>query len=191
MKSTSRIGILACLSLATTACVQKMANEPRYKPLAESDFWDNGASARPIVPGTVTRGHLDADSAYYTGKIGDKYVDQFPFPITRQVMERGRARFEIYCTPCHGRLGNGDGMVVQRGFRGVPSYHEERFQRAPVGQFFDVITNGYGAMASYAARVPVADRWAIIAYIRALQYSQNAKLSDLTPAEREKVEGIQ
>ncbi len=184
-----RTGVFACLLLAT-GCVQKMANEPRYKPLAESTFWDNGTSARPLVPGTVARGHLDADAAYYAGKVEGKYVDTFPFPISQEVMERGRARFDIYCSPCHGRLGNGDGMVVERGFRGVPSYHQDRLLRAPAGHFFDVITNGYGTMASYAARVPVRDRWAIIAYIRALQYSQRAKLSDLTPEERQKLQGI-
>jgi hypothetical protein len=181
---------LSLYLVTNAACVQKMADEPRYKPLAESTFWDDGASARPLVPGTVARGHLDADTAYYTGKIGGKYVDTFPLPVTRATLERGRARFEIYCAPCHGRLGDGDGMVVERGFRGVPSYHEERFMRAPIGQFFDVIANGYGAMASYAARVPVEDRWAIIAYIRALQYSQAASLSDLKPEERRKLEGM-
>jgi hypothetical protein len=190
VKSTSSIGILACLLLSAGGCVQKMANQPRYKPLGEGDFWENGAAARPLIPGTVARGRLDADRAYYTGKTDGEYVNTFPFPITHELIERGRARFEIYCAPCHGRLGNGDGMVVERGFRGVPSYHEDRFLRAPLGQFFDVITNGYGAMASYAARVPVADRWAIIAYIRALQYSQHAQLSDLTPQEQQKLQEI-
>ena len=146
------VALVRCWQL-TTACRQDMQDQPRYKPLAESDFFSDHRSARPQVEGTVARGHLRIDEARYTGKIDGEDIDQFPIPIAKADIERGQTRFNIYCTPCHGRLGDGNGMVVLRGFRQPPSYYSDRLMNAPVGHFFDVITNGFGAMPSYASRV--------------------------------------
>ena len=130
----------------------------------------------------MARGHLDDDAAFYTGKGPDgKPLDAFPFPVTKEVIERGQERFNIYCSPCHGRLGNGDGMIVRRGFRHPPSYHIDRLRSRPNGYIYDVITNGFGAMPDYAAQIAPRDRWAIVAYIRALQLSQNATVNDVPP----------
>jgi mono/diheme cytochrome c family protein len=176
-------GALAFLTL--TACRQDMQNEPRYKPLAASDFFSDGRSARPMVEGTVARGHLRIDEARYTGKIDGEDIDQFPIPIAKADIERGQNRFNIYCTPCHGHLGDGNGMVVMRGFRQPPSYYSDRLVNAPVGHFFDVVTNGFGAMPSYASRVQSDDRWRIVAYIRALQLSESASLNEVPPDQRQ------
>jgi mono/diheme cytochrome c family protein len=164
-----------------------MHNQPRYKPLAASDFFSDHRSARPQVEGTVARGHLRIDEARYTGKIGDQDVDTFPFPITREDLDRGEQRFNIYCTPCHSRLGDGNGLVVQRGFRQAASYYSDRVMKEPVGHYFDVITNGFGAMPSYASRVTPDDRWRVIAYIRALQLSEFATVNDVPPDARDKL----
>ncbi|MFB3916867.1 MAG: cytochrome c [Terriglobales bacterium] len=158
-----------------------MQDQPKLKPLARSDFYEDGRASRPLVPGTIARGQLRADTYYYTGYMGNTVGNVMPFPITKQVLERGRERFNIYCAPCHSRTGDGNGMIVQRGYRRPPSYHTDRLRTAPLGHFFDVITNGFGAMPDYAAQVAPHDRWAIIAYIRALQLSQNAPAS-LVPA---------
>jgi mono/diheme cytochrome c family protein len=176
-------GALAFLSL--TACRQDMHNEPRYKPLAESDFFKDHRSARPMVEGTVARGHLRIDEARYTGKINGEEIDQFPIPITKEDIERGQTRFNVYCTPCHSRIGDGNGMIVLRGFRQPPSYYSDRLRNEPVGHYFDVITNGFGAMASYASRVQTDDRWRIIAYIRALQLSESASINDVPADQRQ------
>lgn len=173
----------------TAACRQDMHDQPKYKPLAGSTFFDDGRASRPLVEGTVARGHLRTDELLYTGKVSGKPVDIFPFPVTRPVLERGRERFNIYCAVCHGRDGNGQGMIVQRGFRRPPSYHIDRLRRAPAGHFFDVITNGFGSMYSYASRISPEDRWAIVAYIRALQLSQNATLADVPLEERQRLLG--
>lgn len=183
----SGLGMVILIML--TACRRDMFNQPRGKPLGESDFFPDGAASRPIPPHTVARGFLDADEAYYTGMVGTNLVTEFPFRITRQVLERGRERFEIYCAVCHGRTGEGNGMIVQRGFPVPPSYHIDRLRQAPVGHFFDVMTRGYGVMYSYASRVEPADRWAIAAYIRALQLSHHAMLADVPVDERAKLEG--
>lgn len=172
----------AALTLATIAlvgCRQDMHDQPKYKPLRESDFYADKRSARPIVTGTVARGQLDDDSYYYTGKVGNAYATEFPFPVTEQVLKRGQERFNIYCSPCHSEIGDGNGMIVARGFKKPPSYHTERLRTAPVGHFFDVITNGFGAMGDYSQQISVQDRWAIVAYIRALQFSQNATRADV------------
>ena len=155
-----------------------------------SDFFADGRSARPLPEGTVARGQLRADKVFFTGKSGDVYVDRLPFPVTRQVLERGRERFNIYCTPCHGRLGNGLGMIVQRGLKRPPSYHIDRLRQVPIGYFYDVISNGFGAMADYAAQVAPRDRWAIAAYIRVLQFSQQASLQDVPPEHRQELNGM-
>ncbi len=165
--------LLLGASALLTGCRQDMHNQPRYKPLAYTTFFGDERSARPSIEDTVARGQLHIDSARYTGKVDGKDVDTIPIQITKADLERGQDRFNIYCTPCHGRLGNGHGMIVSRGLRQPPSYHEERLRTAPIGHFFDVMTNGYGSMYSYASRVAVDDRWRIAAYIRALQYSQN------------------
>jgi mono/diheme cytochrome c family protein len=176
--------LLAVVTLA--GCRQDMQNQPRYKPLAESDFFADRRSERPLVEGTVARGALRTDDLFYTGKQGGKDADLFPFPVTGDVLRRGRERFDIYCSPCHGRTGEGDGMVVQRGFRRPPSYHKPELVQAPVGHFFDVMTHGWGAMPDYASQVPVRDRWAIAAYIRVLQHTY-VPLADLPPAEQDRV----
>lgn len=179
---------LAILLLAA-GCRRDMFNQPSERPLEKSDFFqDNHMASRPLPPHTVARGHLEDDEALYTGKIGTNLVTTLPFPITRGVLKRGQQRFDIYCSPCHGRTGDGNGMVRQRGFPAPPSYHIDRLRQAPVGHFFDVMTRGYGIMYSYASRVDPTDRWAIAAYIRALQLSHDAKLSDAPPDERAKLE---
>ena len=187
LKNASGWPWTACFGLCLlllTGCRQDMHDQPRYEALEASTFFGDGRASRPLVPGTIARGHLQTDRHFYAGKIGDALADTFPFPITRQVLERGRERFNIFCAPCHDRLGNGLGMVVQRGFRRPPSFHSERFREVPVGHFFDVMTNGFGAMADYSTRVSPRDRWAIAAYIRALQYSQRAALADVPEDKR-------
>ena len=183
------------LALTMVACRQDMHNQPRYKPFAATDFFGDGRSARPVVEGTVARGHLRLDTARYTGKIqgkeGPEDVDVFPFLIEKQDLLRGQERFNIFCSPCHSRIGDGNGMVVRRGFRQAANYHSEKLLKAPVGHFFDVITNGFGAMPSYASRVDPDDRWRIAAYIRVLQFSENARLDDVPPEQRPQLEAQQ
>jgi len=179
--------ISAVAALGFTACRTDMHVQPRYNPLDGTHFFEDGRSARPEVPGTVARGHLRIDQHLYTGKLHGQPVDTFPFAVTRPVLERGRERFNIFCAPCHGFTGEGRGMIVQRGFPPPPSYHTDRLRQAPVGHFYDVMTNGYGAMYSHAARITPEDRWAIVAYIRALQMSQHATLDDVPEAERRRL----
>jgi mono/diheme cytochrome c family protein len=183
LRNKIHIAVAAALLLALTACRNDMHDQPRYKPLAASDFFSDHRSARPLVEDTVARGHLRLDDARYTGKIDGNDIDQFPIPIAKADIERGQNRFNVYCTPCHGRLGDGNGMVVLRGYRQAASYHTEKLVKAPVGHYFDVITNGFGAMPSYASRVTPDDRWRVIAYIRALQLSESAKIGDV-PADK-------
>lgn len=183
--------LLAAAVFPLAGCRLDMHVQPKYKPLDASTFFDDGRSARPAVPGTVARGHLRTDEHYYTGRVHGMLVDTFPFPITPQVLQRGRERYSIYCTPCHDYTGSGHGMIVQRGFPAPPSYHLDRLRQAPVGHFFEVITNGYGAMYSYASRIPPEDRWAIVAYIRALQLSQHATLDDVPASQRSPLEKSQ
>ena len=253
---SSHVRSAACLALFTlcllfcAGCRRDMQDQPKYVPLRATTFFADGQSARPLVEGTIPRGYLREDKAFYTGKTGaaptgaqkgygllqapeqstsvlqpgppavssgtvgpegnvivtigqgailnvktgetatgsiGADVDTFPFPITQEVLNRGQERFQIFCSMCHGYTGYGDGMIVRRGFRRPPSYHEERLRKAPVGHFFDVITNGWGSMPDYAQQVPVQDRWAIVAYIRALQYSQNAPVADLPPQDRARI----
>ena len=160
-----------------------MHDAPRYDPLEASAFFVNGQSARPLVANTVARGQLHEDRHLYEGIVDGKAADTFPMPVTADVLDRGQERFNVFCSPCHGRSGEGNGMIVQRGFRQPPSLHEDRLRNAPVGYFFDVMSHGFGAMQDYAAQLPVADRWAVAAYLRALQLSQRAPL-DMVPAER-------
>jgi mono/diheme cytochrome c family protein len=164
-----------------------MHDQPKYRALEESAFFADTQASRPLVAGTVARGELNDDPLLYTGKDGTADSAVFPFPITEQVMARGQERFNIYCSPCHGRTGQGDGMVVRRGYRRPPSFADERLRQAPVGHFFDVMTNGFGAMPDYTAQVKPADRWAIAAYVRALQLSAHATLEDVPVADRGKL----
>lgn len=165
-------------------CRNDMHDQPRFKPLAQSDFYQDMRSARPPVEGTVARGQLREDTYFYTGMVGSKPGDYMPFPVTQDVLERGQQRFDIYCTPCHSRTGDGNGVVVQRGFQRPPSYHTDRLRNAPLGYFFGVMTNGFGAMPDYAAQIPPRDRWDIVAYIRALQLSQNATSADVPSGQK-------
>ena len=183
-------GVAAVLLFALAACRQDMHDQPKYKPLAASKFFKDGLSARPIVEGTVARGHLDDDVEMFTGKTAaGKLVDQVPVPMTTALVARGRERFDIYCSPCHDKTGSGNGMVVRRGFKQPPSYHIDRLRQAPAGHFYDVMTNGFGAMPDYRAQIESADRWAIVAYIRALQRSQHATIADVPPDEAAKLKG--
>ncbi|MBX6311344.1 MAG: cytochrome c [Isosphaeraceae bacterium] len=177
-------------------CRQEMYNQPRFEPLEEAEFFDDGASARPLIEGTVARvakgGVPLSNTHFYTGKVNGKDAETFPFPIDRSDLERGRDRYMIYCSPCHGALGDGRGMIVARGFPPPPPFYGklpktekgpvsvyDDLREAPVGHFFEVITNGHGIMYSYASRISPEDRWKIAAYIRALQLSQYATVEDL------------
>jgi len=182
------VSALIVVTLASAGCRQDMHDQPKYIPLRESTFFADHRSARPLVTGTVPRGWIREDTLLYTGKVNGADATTFPFPIDERVMARGRERFDIFCSPCHGRTGEGDGMVVRRGYRRPPSYHQDRLRDAPVGHFFDVMTNGFGAMPDYAAQISVEDRWAIAAYIRALQLSQHATIADVPPADRSRLQ---
>jgi cytochrome c len=162
--------------------------QPRYNPEGPSTFFSDGRSARDPVPGTVARGQLRIDDHLYAGKVDGKDAEQFPFPIKAADMARGQQRYNIYCSPCHDYLGTGNGMIVQRGFPQPPSFHIDRLRQAPAGHFFAVMTNGYGAMYSYASRVSPEDRWRIAAYIRALQLSQQAQVADLSAEVKSKLQ---
>jgi mono/diheme cytochrome c family protein len=183
--------LLLVIALLFGACRPDMAYQPKAKPLSESDFFSNQANARPIPPHTVERGGARENTAFYTGLTNGTYITQLPVKLTPELLARGRERFDAMCAECHDRTGSGSGMVVQRGFPQPPSYHVPRLRDAPIGHFFDVITNGYGVMYSYATRVEPEDRWAIAAYIRALQLSHNIKASELTPTEQQKLENEQ
>jgi hypothetical protein len=185
MRTRGLLFLTACVALVVIAgCGQNMRDQTKLEPFEANTFFPNSQSARPLVDGVVARGQLRDDELLYTGMVGGQLSDTFPFTVTMDVLERGRLRFNIYCSPCHGQVGDGNGMIVQRGFTHPPSFHDDRLRQAPAGHFFDVITNGYGAMYSYASRVAPEDRWAIIAYIRALQLSQHATLDDVPPDQR-------
>jgi Cytochrome C oxidase, cbb3-type, subunit III len=160
-------------------CRQDMHDQPKFIPQRGTEFYADGRSARPQVENTVARGQLREDTYFYTGLQNGKEGDAMPFPVTMEVLERGQERYNIYCTPCHSRVGNGVGMIVQRGYSKAGDFHSARLQAAPLGHFFNVITNGYGSMPDYGAQLQPQDRWAVVAYIRALQLSQNAKPSDV------------
>jgi len=181
-KAAALIVVVAVLS--GSACRQDMHDQPKYIPLRESTFFNDDRSARPLVTGTVARGQLHEDALLYTGKMNGENATLFPFRVDGNVMVRGRERFDIFCSPCHGRSGAGDGMVVRRGYRRPPSLSDDRLRAAPVGHFFDVISNGFGAMPDYASQIPSNDRWAIVAYIRALQLSEHASPADVPAAEQ-------
>lgn len=177
-----KFGWLALCLLLLSGCVMNMRDQPRHEPLEASSFFEDGRSARPLVENTVARGHLQVDRHLYEGltEEGD-FVESFPFPITREVLERGQNRYQVFCSPCHSSTGNGQGMVVQRGMPQSTSFHDDRLLEAQNGYYFNVISNGFGKMYGYASRVKPEDRWAIVAYIRALQLSQNATVQDVPP----------
>jgi len=177
--------VVIAIALTGSACRQDMHDQPKYTPLRSTPFFGDVRSARPLIAGTVAQGQLHEDPFLETGKIGNADATVFPFPVDAAVMARGRERFEIFCTPCHGRTGTGDGMIVQRGYRRPPTYHDDRLRNAPIGHFVDVIANGFGAMPDYSDEVNARDRWAIAAYIRALQLSQHAQLADVPANRRE------
>jgi hypothetical protein len=173
-------GLLA-LAVSLAGCHTDMWRQPKTQPLDASEFYSDGQVSRPLVPGTIARDHLRLDEPYYTGAESGKWIDTIPHVVDKAFIKRGQDRFNAYCTPCHGRIGDGEGMIATRGFtllRPVASYHTDRLRNMPVGHFYDVITNGYGAMFSYASRIEPEDRWAVVAYIRALQLSQHASPSD-------------
>jgi mono/diheme cytochrome c family protein len=199
---------MALAFLLAAGCEQKMARQPSYRPYTASTFFGDDRSARPLEEGTVARGYLRDNQALYYGtegpvaapeigglagwllstasggRYGGSYVDRFPFPITKQVLDEGQVKFNVYCAVCHDRVGKGRGRIVQRGYLRPPSYHTDRLRDAPVGYIFSVITNGHGAMPDYAAQIPPQDRWAIVAYVKALQLSQNIRYGDLSAEER-------
>jgi mono/diheme cytochrome c family protein len=189
----SRFAILAALVVlaAAAGCHRDMQDQPRYETLEASEFFADGKSSRPLVPGTVARGRLQEDGALETGKQDGQLVERIPLKIEHALLERGQERFNIYCSVCHGRTGAGDGMIVQRGFRRPPSLHTDRLRSLPDGHFFDVITQGIGVMPSYRVQVPPRDRWAIVAYVRVLQMSQRASLDDVPAEERARLEEVQ
>jgi mono/diheme cytochrome c family protein len=177
-----RTATTALVLAAGLACRQDMFNQPKVRPLQASTFFADGRASRPLSEDTVARGELRGDELLYTGRIGGVVADAFPFPVTAKTLDRGQQRYDIFCSPCHGRVGDGAGMVVRRGFKQPPSFHTDRLRQAPAGHFFDVITNGFGDMYDYRGRVGPEDRWAIAAYIRALQLSQHASAGDLDAA---------
>ena len=180
--------VLPLSALAAAGCRQDMHDQPKYKPLRESEIFADKRSARPLVEGTIARGTLREDAVFFTGKDAQVFVGELPAKLTPQLLERGRTEFQVFCSPCHGRTGRGDGMIVQRGFKKPSSYHVDRLRQMPIGYFYDVITVGFGAMPDYAAQIVPADRWAIAAYVRALQYSQYAPAADVPPEKRHLLE---
>jgi Cytochrome C oxidase, cbb3-type, subunit III len=179
-----------------SGCRSEMYDQPRYEPYEASDFFDDGTSARPLVSGTVSRRDPRdqgkwSQELFSTGTTAGKLAETLPFDVDRAVLERGQDRFRIFCTPCHGELGDGRGIVVQRGFNPPPSFHSDELRNKPVGHYFDVMTRGFGTMYSYASRIPARDRWSIAAYIRALQVSQRSLASDLPPQDRSQLPGLQ
>ena len=179
-----RVFLITSTLLWAVGCRQDMHDQPRYEPYESSELFPDGTSALKPVPGTIARGQLHDDALLYTGRQGERFAEVFPFEITMADLERGQQRYNIYCSVCHGRAGEGNGIIVRRGFPKPQSFNQDRLRAAPPGYFFNVITNGYGRMYSYRARVKVEDRWRIAAYVRALQISQHAPVSALSDEDR-------
>jgi hypothetical protein len=185
----SPLGLAVALGVVLlAACRQDMHDQPKYRGLRGSSFFGDHRSARPLVAGTVARGRLNEDELLHTGKVDGQLVDAFPWKLTKEDLLRGKERFGIFCTPCHDSVGNGEGMIVKRGMKRPPSYHIQRLREAPAGYFFDVMTNGFGAMYDYSDRISVEDRWRVVGYLRALQLSQNATIEDVPSSERANLE---
>lgn len=189
MRTSTPLAVASLALLALTGCRQDMHDQAKYEPYEASDFFADGEASRKLVPGTVPRGWLRDDGHLYRG-VGDDggFATTLPMPLSRELLERGRERYEIFCSPCHGRTGDGVGMIVQRGFKRPSSFHEARLRDMPYGYFFDVMTNGFGEMSSYSAQVPVEDRWAIAAYLRVLQSSRNMPVTELPEGDRRRLE---
>jgi Cytochrome C oxidase, cbb3-type, subunit III len=187
----ARIVFAVISLLAVSGCHTDRYDQPRYEALEKSDFFVDHRASRPVVAGTVARGELREDEPLYTGKQDGQLVGELPqsLDLNLALIRRGQERFNIFCTPCHGQLGEGDGMIVRRGFRRPPTYHSDRLRGVPIGHFFDVITNGFATMPDYAEMIPVRDRWAIAVYLRALQWSQYARPDDLDESVRRRLEG--
>lgn len=187
--SQKLLALVACLAAPLFAgCRQDMHDQPRLKPFAKSAFFADQRAMRPLVPNTVARGRLYEDTHMNLGKVDGKDAETFPMPITKEILARGRERFGVYCINCHGMLGDGDGMIVSRGLKRPPSYHIDRLRQAPPGYIFGVITNGFGVMYDLSDRIRPEDRWAITAYVRALQQSQNSTLEDVPASERDRLQ---
>ena len=191
-RAAANCSVGALVAVLGTGCElrQAMYDQEKYEPYEASSFFTDGLSARQPVTGTIARGELRFDQHLYTGKNGEELAATLPESIGIDIglLQRGRERYEIFCTPCHDRTGGGNGMIVQRGFKQPPSMHLDRLRNVPLGHFYDVVTSGFGTMASYASRIPVQDRWAIAAYIRALQFSQNAAVDVLSGKDRNKLQ---
>ncbi len=179
MKRATTLAATAAGLLALCGCRQDMHNQPKFYPQRGTTFYADGRSARPQVENTVARNQLHENAYFYTGLVGGKEGDGMPLPVNAELLARGQEKYNIFCTPCHSRVGNGAGMIVQRGYRPAGNFHTDRLRNAPLGHFYSVIANGYGAMPEYASQIGPEDRWAIVAYIRALQLSQNAKPADV------------
>ena len=180
--------LMVTVVLSTGACRQDMHDQPKYEPLEKSSFFDDSKSARPLIEGTVAREMPPEMTAFYTGRTpDDEFLTELPADLSRELLDRGRTRYDAFCAPCHGRTGDGLGMIVQRGFKQPTSFHDQRLRESPVGYFFDVVSNGFGQMSSYASQIPVEDRWAIAAYIAALQLSQGVPVDRLSAEERAQV----
>lgn len=183
------LAAVVCLAAILAGCRRDMQDQPKVLPLQASRFFADGRSARPIPPNTIARDALNDTDALHTGIENGRFLEAMPLPITRPLLERGEQRFGIYCAPCHGPLGDGNGMIAKRGFKWPANLQSDRLRNAPPGYTFQVISNGYGAMPDYAAQIGVADRWAIIAYINALQLSRNATFAEVPADERSNLEG--
>lgn len=190
MSAFSALVLSFASALLLTGCELRRAmyDQPKYTPLQESTFFDDGMASRHPVEHTIARGYLEDDPHLYNGMVDGAMAETFPFEITHEIMRRGQERFNIFCAPCHDRTGNGNGIIVQRGFKRPTSYHEQRLVESPVGYFYQVIKNGFGVMNGYAPQIPVRDRWAIVAYVRALQYSQSATIEDVPETELAQLE---
>jgi cytochrome c553 len=192
LKLLEKLMMLTSVAIfAIAGCRQQMADQPHQRPLEPSNFFDDGMASRPVEPGTVARAGKEQNGPRFHSKVDGKLVDTFPFEVTMEVLARGQERYEIFCSPCHDRLGTGQGMIVRRGFTPARSFHDPRLRDAPAGHFFEVITQGFGQMPSYANQLSEQDRWAVIAYIRALQFSRNVRLDQLPPEDRAKMKATQ
>lgn len=180
--------LASCILSLASGCTNDMKDQPKFEVYEKTSFFTDGRSERPLIDGVVARGLLKEDEAFYTGKVEGKLIEKIPVPVTKELLERGRERFDIYCIVCHGAVGAGDGMVIRRGFKPVPpTFHSDKLRQIEDGHFFDVITNGFATMQDYSAQIEPADRWAITAYVRALQLSQNAKISQLAESDKKKL----
>ena len=188
-KVIKSVALLILCTVVLSGCVLSMRDQPKHEPLEQSEFFDDNRSSRPLLENTVSRGNLRIDRHLYTGTNEDgSFVTDFPFEVTSDVLDRGQNRYDVFCAPCHGATGNGLGMIVQRGMPQPASLHDQRLRDAEAGYYYSVMTNGFGRMYSYASRISPEDRWAIVAYVRALQLSQNASLADISAEGRELLE---